>query len=314
MGKIRAAAGRCIGKRFGMLYVESVSWEKGKGSTLGNYVNGLCDCGNRKVVRADSLESGDTKSCGCIKGKPIGVKFYSLKTSEHPMYYIFHSMQKRCKNVNNTDYKYYGGRGIGICPEWDTLESESAFYNFLEDMESTYEKGLELERIDVNKDYTPRNCTWVCRKSQLNNLRRNRVLFGFGIELTVTEWGHFLGFNPKLLDDRINKGKDTRSLEKILKDTFKDKKHNLLYKGAECSASDIWSAEGYTKGQRNNRINKCGDSVTALREEGIYFEILKPREKSYKGFEEALVHLEDRTRDSFEDWLLVKIKEQLEDK
>ena len=55
-----------IGERFGRLtvieYNELISKEKGR-----KYWKCKCDCGNEKTVRQDSLISGVTKSCGCIK-------------------------------------------------------------------------------------------------------------------------------------------------------------------------------------------------------------------------------------------------------
>jgi hypothetical protein len=163
----------------------------------------------------------------------------------------------------------------------------------------------------VNGNYSPDNCTWVCRRSQVNNLRRSRLLEGYGIQLTVSEWGSFLGFDCKLLDDRINHLKKTGNLEKILKLIFRDRQHTLRYKGCICSASEIFEAEGYTEGQRNYILTKHGDSINGLRAKGVDFEVIKPREKSYMGFDEALKSLRDKKRDTFEEHLLYKIEVQL---
>lgn len=47
------------GKRFGNLTVVSYA---------NNYKwNCLCDCGANKIIRGGDLQSGKTKSCGCLK-------------------------------------------------------------------------------------------------------------------------------------------------------------------------------------------------------------------------------------------------------
>ena len=52
------------GKKFGMLTaIERISNYKGKGHT---YYRCICDCGNEKYVRSDSLIGKKTKTCGCI--------------------------------------------------------------------------------------------------------------------------------------------------------------------------------------------------------------------------------------------------------
>ena len=221
------------------------------------YVLCECECGKVKSVRADTLIKGDSTSCGCYSGIPCGKKFKSKSRSSHPLYNVYHSMHDRCYNENKKDYKWYGGKGITVCDRWGRKNTEG-FNNFLMDMEESYERGLELERLDVNKNYCPTNCTWITRQSQLNNLTRSRKVSGWFIELTVTEWGYFLQFNGKMLDDRINKLCWEGKLEDILEDTFRDRQHKMLYKGKICNAGEIWSAEGFTRGQRNWRLNKYG--------------------------------------------------------
>lgn len=53
------------GKRFGKLAVTGAAQAKG-------YWHVRCDCGNEKDVRAGSLTSGNTKSCGCLVKKNPG--------------------------------------------------------------------------------------------------------------------------------------------------------------------------------------------------------------------------------------------------
>lgn len=54
------------GQKFGKLTVIDLNKELSeKGS--GAFWNCLCDCGNKKIVKASNLKNGDTKSCGCLK-------------------------------------------------------------------------------------------------------------------------------------------------------------------------------------------------------------------------------------------------------
>lgn len=311
---IKPPARRTIGTRVGKLQVVSVCWEKGSGKSLGSYVNCICDCGNTKVLRADTLisEFGTAQSCGCRNKNNCGVKFPSVTFAGHRLYTVWLDMRRRCYKSYRKDYKHYGGRGIKVCDRW-LGEGKVGFINFLYDMENGFEDGLELERLDVDGDYCPENCTWVCRKSQVNNLRVNRLLEGFGVVLSIAEWGYFLKFNPSLLGDRVNYLKDSRPLEDILTDTFKDRAYSLIYKGDIVSATHIWEAEGFTYSERCKLVTKHGNSVDALMAVGVDFEVYQPREKNYLTFDKALSELRNNQKEAFDIHLLSKIERQLKE-
>ena len=289
-----------------------LSWEEEKPQHL----NCICDCGVTKSVRCDSLLNGDSISCGCTSGQRTGDKLRGrLKPdaqARHPLGSIYRGMRNRCGSERNQDYKYYGGKGVTVCERWLGDKRGDGFENFIEDMFPTYTKGSEIERLDVNGDYTPDNCMWVCRRSQLQNTTQSRRLTGWGLELTVSEWGFLLDFNSKMLCDRINKLKWDAPLEDILSETFRDRSFKLEYKGNICSAAEVWDSEGFTEGQRNARLTKYGDSIKALQAEGIEFEMVEERGKLYRTIEEGLSWLINKERDSFEEHLLYKINKQQE--
>ena len=80
---------------------------------------------------------------------------------------IWKSMKCRCCDKNHPSYKWYGARGVTICEEW--LNSYTAFKNW--SIRNGYKDVLELDRVDVNGNYSPSNCRWVTHHEQTMNRR-----------------------------------------------------------------------------------------------------------------------------------------------
>jgi hypothetical protein len=76
-------------------------------------------------------------------------------------------MVYRCSNKKDKKYKYYGGRGIKVCPRWLSFEM------FYKDM-GERPKGTTLDRLNGNGNYEPKNCRWATDKEQ----REIRVTWG----------------------------------------------------------------------------------------------------------------------------------------
>lgn len=100
------------------------------------------------------------------------------------VYNIWKSMKERCYTVTATKYKYYGAKGIKLCPEWE--HDAKAFCDWA--MANGYADNLTIDRIDVHGDYSPQNCRWVDLQTQANNRTNNVRILHEGKMVTLTEF------------------------------------------------------------------------------------------------------------------------------
>lgn len=124
----------------------------------------ICVCGTPRIVRAQDLRRGHTKSCGCLwrEHKQRGNRTHGM--SKTPIYNIWKGMNARCFNSAVKSYPDYGGRGITVCERWLDFEK------FYADMGDRPE-GMSLDRMNVNGDYTPTNVRWAPFEIQNRNKR-----------------------------------------------------------------------------------------------------------------------------------------------
>lgn len=171
-----------------------------------------CSCGNQKILPGYSVRNGSVKSCGCLHHNKDPTKF-KIKGERNEkgrpiLHTTYHDMKLRCRNPHAAGYSNYGGRGIKVCDEW--LNDYNAFYDWA--MSNGYSKGLTLDRINNDGDYSPSNCRWVTRSVQQSNTRANVFLEYHGRRLTITQWARELGVNRDMLRYRYNAGWDTERI------------------------------------------------------------------------------------------------------
>ena len=160
-----------------------------------------CDCGNERIIEKTKLTLNRQISCGCI-GK-INIKKAATKHGQYKtrLNRIWAGMKTRCNNVNATEYKNYGGRGIKVCDEWQDFEH---FYNWA--INNGYRDDLTIDRIDVNGNYCLDNCK-RSRNNEHSNNRRDTIFITYNNEThCLTEWAEILGFNYSVLFERLKRG------------------------------------------------------------------------------------------------------------
>ena len=158
------------GQKFGRLTVIKDTGERSKhGNVLWLC---RCDCGNLTINYSGHLCSGRTKSCGCLNSeKSAKRKMIHGDTRNHEptrLYRIWIAMKKRCSNPKSISYRYYGGKGISVCPEW--ASDYMTFKTWA--LTNGYQNNLTIDRIDHIGNYCPENCQWLTKSENSKKARR----------------------------------------------------------------------------------------------------------------------------------------------
>lgn len=152
---------------------------------------------NGRTRYSISDETGLTPSRVGALLQQYGIKRYSVKRhglSKHPLNAVWCGIKERCTNPNADNYKWYGGDGITICPEWMEF---MPFYEWA--IANGWERGLTIDRIDVAKGYSPENCRLITIQDQCRNRRSNVVIEVDGEQHLQCEWEELLGLPHKII-------------------------------------------------------------------------------------------------------------------
>lgn len=152
-----------VGMVFGLLKLEAhLGSNKYRRATY----EASCYCGRRLIVDSSHLKV-KVPSCGCATRNTISEARVShggcKRSGKEPLYKVWCGMRRRCNNPSHPDYKWYGGKGVRVCERW------SSYANFREDMAEGYSKGMDIDRIDHDKNYELDNCRWL---AHVENCRR----------------------------------------------------------------------------------------------------------------------------------------------
>ncbi len=161
-----------IGMRYGRLLVVEYKGKDKRGKHLWLC---KCDCGNEKIVCADNLSSGKSKSCGCLKKEFLaksGNQYALFENREEAILRKQYSHLKQRHKKNNMigeimDYETFAKLSYSKCHycgiEYSKILkdnlNESTSKKFLSD---TVIKVNGIDRIDSTLGYTIENSVPCC--------------------------------------------------------------------------------------------------------------------------------------------------------
>ena len=109
--------------------------------------------------------------------------------SRTPLYRQWKAMVRRCESPAAHNYKWYGGKGVRVCPEW-----RNDFLAFKAWAEAHgYVRGLEIDRIESDGDYEPGNCRYRTKKA---NIRDRDLAWSDDLDAKLVAKALDLGISP----------------------------------------------------------------------------------------------------------------------
>jgi len=77
----------------------------------------------------------------------------------------------RCTNPKDKEYHLYGGRDITVCRSW--VKNPESFVEWA--ISVGWKRGLEIDRKNNERGYSPANCRWVTDKVNSRNRSNNKL-------------------------------------------------------------------------------------------------------------------------------------------
>ena len=157
----------------------------------------------RQSISSKALRLG-LKKISCLELLIREGHFNSSRQIKQSGPYIsWSNMKSRCNNKKSLDYKYYGGKGILVCKEWNKF---STFYKW--SINNGWLEGLTIDRLNNNLGYFPDNCKWSSRSDQVRNTSNNVNITAFNETMCAVDWAKDFRcpISVKTLYKRISRG------------------------------------------------------------------------------------------------------------
>lgn len=197
------------------------------------------------------------------KSKRLELGMPTLREQNKEIYMCWTAIKQRCNNQNAQAYRNYGGRGITYCDEWEQFKPfcEWALAN-------GWQKGLDIDRIDNDGDYSPDNCRWVTRRENTNNRRITIHLTVNGETKPLTIWEDETGINRATIKRWVRlHGKEyaEERIEEAIKDGFTFADYGRNHKRTPIKNLDTGiTYASYYEAAKKLGLNR-GNLITAVR-------------------------------------------------
>ena len=131
-----------------------------------------CSCGTLCKVKSHGLNTGDTKSCGCLQrehlkksGNVFAEKHRTHGKSGSREQKAWKRIKQRVFNENNKDYEIYSKLGM----DKDIASDFSAFLEDIGEIPNNIKGRVSVDRKDNTKGYVKGNLRWSTDEQQARN-------------------------------------------------------------------------------------------------------------------------------------------------
>jgi hypothetical protein len=119
-------------------------------------------------------------------------------------YRVWRGMHERCYRPETKGFSHYGGRGIGVHPDWC---GPVGFDAFIAELGARPGADYTLDRVDNEADYGPGNCRWVTWTVNNNHRRSSRMITLDGETMSAADWARRAGLRLRqTVTNRLGKG------------------------------------------------------------------------------------------------------------
>lgn len=154
------------------------------------------ECGYESDMQQHKI--GYTKTCTHlnVNGK---YRQFDYIWDNHRIGSIFRGMIRRCYNLNDKSYRWYGARGIKICDEW--INNPKSFEEWA--LANGYTDKLTINRKNENQNYCPENCEWITGTNNSKYKSTTSLIEVDGEVHTGREWSELMGLGTNRINTYI---------------------------------------------------------------------------------------------------------------